>query len=88
MIPPVNVLGPNCRMPADSSMSTPLLSRPGIAVTMELVPGNPLLGPIPKTPTAPDLDKKLPRVPGDDEVTTLTLVGRVRRPLPKSTVVE
>src|SRR5712675_1270161 len=46
VIPPGSVLGPNCTTPADSLMSTPLLSRPGIAVTTELVPGNPLLGPI------------------------------------------
>src|SRR5689334_18954290 len=87
VIPPGKVLTPNCITPADSLMSTPLFSRPGIAVTMELVPGNPLLGPIPKTPTAPDLDKNWLRVPGDDEVMTLTPVGKVVRPFPKLTVV-
>ena len=48
--PPGTGLGPNSSTPWDSLMSTPLLSRPGNAVTTVLVPGYPLLGPMPNTP--------------------------------------
>src|SRR5208283_4370296 len=81
-------LGPNSSTPWDSLMSTPLLSRPGNAGITVLVPGNPLFGPIPKTPSTPAAAKYCWKAASDPALTTLTPVGRVTMPFPKFTVVE